>query len=159
MVAIVTIVSVLLRTSGSDEPSQPDTVVAVDSTPPVESAPPKPEPLAPAPRPESLLELAPEPKPEPPTPNREQKLPLALSARHDHAIGRCSGTLTLTSEGFGYRSDEHEWFWSFEEVASTARRGPRSLRIETNDDKSYNFELRDALSNDDWKRYERVRSR
>ena len=89
----------------------------------------------------------------------ERKLPLAFSVRHDHALGGCTGVLTLTSRGYSYRYDEHEWFWSFGEVADTDRRGGRCLRIETNDGKSYNFELREALSNDDWTRYQRVRSR
>ncbi len=279
-IALVTlsIVSVLWLTSGSDEASQSDAVVAADSAPPVETAPTKPEPRAPAPKPEpepepseaelfyranlafesgdfgrskaeltKLLELKPDlaaarelmtrverelapkseppkpkpsprrvvrkpppkpkpkPEPAPPTPNElfadaraalnrgelenapvkldkletlnrsypgarqlqnelsdrfwERKLPLAFSVRHDHALGGCSGVLTLTSRGYGYRSDEHEWFWSFGEVADTERRGGRRLRIETNDGKSYNFELREALSNDDWARYQRLRSR
>ncbi len=278
-IALVTlsIVSVLWLTSGSDEASQSDAVVAADSAPTVETAPTKPGPPAPKPEPvpepepseaelfyranlafesgdfgqskaelTKLLELKPdlaaarelmtrverelapkpeppprrvvrkppapkpEPKPEPvqpapPTPNVlfadaraalnrgelenaqvkldelktlnrsypgarelqnelsdrfwERKLPLAFSARHDHALGGCNGVLTLTSRGYGYRSDEHDWFWSFGEVAYTDRRSARRLRIETDDGKSYNFELHDALSNDDWASYQRVRAR
>ena len=280
-VALVSIVSILWLTSGSDEASQPDTVVAADSTPPAETAPPpKPLPPSPSPKPEldplpeqseaelfyranlafesgdfeqskkeltKLLELKPdltaarelmtrverelapepeppkpkprprrvrkpapkpEPKPEPkpapapPTPNElfaaardrgelenarvkldqlgtlnrsypgarqfqnelsdrfwERKLPLAFSARHDHALGGCDGILTLTSRGYGYRSDDHQWFWSFWEVAETARRSARRLRVETNGGKSYNFELCDGLSSDDWARYLRLRLR
>ncbi len=217
-IALVSIVSILWLTSGSDEASQPDAVVAADSTSPVETASPKPVPPAPSPKPElvpepepseaelfyranlafesgdfeqsqreltKLLELKPdlaaarelmtrverelapkpeppkpkprrvvrkpppqpEPKPEPapPTPNElfaaaraalnrggleeaqvkldeletlspsypgtqqlrselsdrfwERKLPLAFSAKHDHALGGCNGVLTLTSRG------------------------------------------------------------
>lgn len=283
-IALVAIVSIVWLTSGSDEASQPDATVAADSTPPIETAPPRPDPPAPRPEPvppaepepseaelfyranlafesgdfvQSKLELLmllqrepdlaaaqelmkrvelelapkpeppkpkprprrvvrkpdpkpepkpePEPEPAPPTPNElfagahaalqsgeledaqakitalktlnpsypgasqleseladrfwERQLPLVFSAEHDHALGGCSGVLTLTSRGYGYRSDKHEWFWSFGEVASTDRRGTRNLRIETNGGKSYNFELRDALSSDDWTRYQRVRSR
>jgi len=89
----------------------------------------------------------------------ERKLPLAFSAKHDHALGSCSGVLTLTSRGYGYRSNDHEWFWSFGEIGVTDRRGPRNLRIETTGGKSYKFELRDPLSNGDWSRYQRLKSR
>ena len=279
-IALVGIVSILLLTSGSDEASQPDAVVAADSTPSVETAPPRPE--RPAPKPERVplpepepseaelfyrahvafesgdfeqskqellmllelkpnlaaahelmsrieRELAPEPEPPkpkprprrvvrkpdpepeptpepaPPTPSElfagahaalnrdeledaqaklddlktmnprypgaqqleselsdrfwERKLPLVFSARHDHALGGCNGVLTLTSRGYGYRSDDHEWSWSFGEIGETDRRGARSLHLETTRGKSYKFELRDALSNDDWSRYQQLRSR
>ena len=281
-IALVGIVSILLLTSGGDEASQPDAVVAAGSTPSVETAPPRPEAPkpkpVPLPKPEPseaelfyranvafesgdfeqskqellmLLELKPnlaaarelmsrverelapqpeppkpkprprraarkpapkpeptpepDPEPAPPTPSElfagaqaalnrgeledaqaklndlktmnprypgaqqleselsdrfwERKLPLVFSARHDHALGGCNGVLTLTSRGYGYRSDDHEWFWSFGEIGKTDRRGARSLRLETTRGKSYKFELRDALSNDDWSRYQGLRSR
>ena len=56
-IALVSIVSVLWLTSGSDDASQPAAVVAAHSTPSGEIAPPKPLLPAPSPKPE----LAPEP--------------------------------------------------------------------------------------------------
>jgi Domain of unknown function (DUF4388) len=84
----------------------------------------------------------------------ERKLPLALNVRHDHALGGCNGVLTLTSTGYTYRSKDHEWIWSFTEVAETERRAPNRLRIETLGHSSFNFELRESLSDDDWARHQ-----
>lgn len=89
----------------------------------------------------------------------ERKLPLAFSARHDHALGGCDGVLTLTAQGYGYRSDEHEWSWRFQDVAETQRRDAERLRLETREGKSYNFELREPLTDDDWSRYQRLTTR
>lgn len=89
----------------------------------------------------------------------ERTLPLAFTARHDHALGGCDGVLTLTARGFGYRSNEHDWFWSFSDVAETERKDSRQLRIETRAGQSYNFDLRDPLVSGDWDRYQRLRSR
>jgi hypothetical protein len=89
----------------------------------------------------------------------ERKLPLAFGVRHDHALGSCTGVLQLTSRGFSYRSKEHEWVWSFEDVAETERRSPRRLRIETTKGTSYNFELNEPPSDEDWARHQSLRSR
>lgn len=89
----------------------------------------------------------------------QKTLPLAYSARHDHALGGCDGVLTLTARGLGYRSQAHDWFWSFSEVAVTERRDSRRLRIENTNGQSYNFELRDPLVSGDWDRYQKLRSR
>lgn len=89
----------------------------------------------------------------------ERTLPLAFSSRHDHALGSCDGVLTLTSQGYGYRSEDHEWFWSFAQVALAERKDSRQLRIETTKGQSYNFELSDALVTSDWTRFQRLKSR
>jgi hypothetical protein len=89
----------------------------------------------------------------------ERKLPVVLTARHDHALGGCEGVLTLTKTGYGYRSKEHEWVWSFREVAETERRDANRLRIETRARSSFNFDLRDPLSDDDWARHQALGSR
>lgn len=89
----------------------------------------------------------------------EKKLPIALNVRHDHALGGCDGVLSLTSNGFSYRSKEHEWVWSFAEVVETERRDPKRLRIETKARASFNFELRTALSDLDWSRHQAIAQR
>lgn len=89
----------------------------------------------------------------------ERTLPLAFNVRHDHALGSCTGVLHLTRGGFSYRSKEHEWAWSFAEVTETERRAPSRLRIETTRHTSYNFELRERPSDEDWARHEELRHR
>ncbi len=89
----------------------------------------------------------------------EKTLPLAFNSRHDHALGGCDGVLSLTSLGYGYRSDKHEWFWSFGDVAETERKDSRRLRIETTKGRSYNFELSDPLVSNDWTRFQQLKSR
>jgi hypothetical protein len=89
----------------------------------------------------------------------ERTLPLAFNVRHDHALGSCAGILHLTASGFSYRSKEHEWVWSFAEVTETERRDPSRLRIETTKHTSYNFELKERPSDQDWARHQALRSR
>jgi hypothetical protein len=89
----------------------------------------------------------------------ELTLPLVFNVRHDHALGNCTGVLQLTSSGFGYRSKEHEWEWSFAEVTETERRDPSRLRIETTRHTSYNFELEERPSDEDWARHQALRHR
>jgi hypothetical protein len=89
----------------------------------------------------------------------ERTLPLAFNVRHDHALGSCTGRLQLTSSGFSYRSKEHEWVWSFVEVTETERRDPSRLRIETTRQTSYNFELKERPSDEDWARHQALRRR
>lgn len=88
-----------------------------------------------------------------------RKLPLTLAVRHDHALGGCNGVLTLTTTGFAYRSKEHEWVWSFGEVAETERRDPKRLRIETRAHESFNFQLKENLSDEDWTRHRALAGR
>jgi hypothetical protein len=89
----------------------------------------------------------------------EKTLPLRVRVRHDHALGSCTGVLGLTSTGYAYDSPEHNWRWSFVEVARTERREPRRLRIETTKDTSYNFELLAAVSEEDWARHQALARR
>ncbi len=86
-------------------------------------------------------------------------LPLAFDVRHDHALGSCNGVLQLTESGFSYRSQEHEWMWSFAEVAETERRDASRLRIETTKRTSYNFQLKKGPSEEDWARHQALRRR
>jgi len=89
----------------------------------------------------------------------ERTLPLAFNVRHDHALGSCTGVLHLTSSGFSYHSKEHQWVWSFAEVTETERRDPSRLRIETTRQTSYNFELKERPSDEDWTRHQALRRR
>jgi hypothetical protein len=89
----------------------------------------------------------------------EKTLPLLVGVRHDHALGSCSGTLELTSKGYAFRSKEHQWAWSFAEVAKLERREGRRLRIETVKQTSYNFELREAVSEESWSRHRSLAAR
>ncbi len=89
----------------------------------------------------------------------ERKLPLVITVRHDHALGGCDGVMTLTKTGFGYRSDRHEWVWSFAEITATDRRDANRLRIETRAHASFNFELREQLSKEDWTRHQALGNR
>ncbi len=84
----------------------------------------------------------------------ELTLPLVFNARHDHTLGNCTGVLQLTSGGFGYRSKEHEWVWSFAEVTEAERRDQSRLRIETKGHTSYNFELKERPNDEDWARHQ-----
>lgn len=61
--------------------------------------------------------------------------------------------MTLTARGTGYRSSEHQWFWSFSELVKAFRKDERHLSIETRAEKSFNFELGEPLSGIDWTRF------
>jgi hypothetical protein len=49
--------------------------------------------------------------------------------------------------------------WSFAEVTETERRDPHRLRIETTRHTSYNFELNERPTDEDWARHEALRRR
>jgi hypothetical protein len=83
----------------------------------------------------------------------EQTLPRTYKARHNHRIGGCDGTVSLTAQGLSYRSSEHEWMWSFAELARADRKNERELSVETRGKKSFNFQLRDPLASSDWSRF------
>jgi hypothetical protein len=83
----------------------------------------------------------------------QQTLPLTYTARHNHRIGGCDGTVSLAAQGLGYRSSEHEWFWSFAELARADRKSERELSVETRGKKSFNFQLREPLAASDWSRF------
>jgi serine/threonine protein kinase len=98
-----------------------------------------------------------------------RKLPLVFRARHDHRIGGCTGQLRLEASGIVYRSEDHGvWRWSFDEIRSMEREDPRHLRIETDEKdllalgrpKGYEFSLlSSSLTDEDWKRYEKLAKR
>jgi hypothetical protein len=83
----------------------------------------------------------------------EKTLPRTYRARHDHRIGGCDGTVSLTAQGFGYRSSEHEWFWSFREIIRADRKSEREVGVETSGKKTFNFQLREPLGASDWTRF------
>jgi serine/threonine protein kinase len=90
----------------------------------------------------------------------KQRLPLSILASHDHRIGSCTGTLTLTTSGIRFESDEHKWDWSFFEMRILDRRDPSELFIETHEKdvlilgkpKRFRFKLAIPLKEDDWGR-------
>lgn len=93
-------------------------------------------------------------------------LPLTFTARHDHRLGSCTGSLTLHDWGVEYISRKHgEWRWQFNQMFDMSRDNKWDLRLETNEDdmlgllasKRYNFTLMsEPLEEDRWKRYRRL---
>ncbi|HSF19664.1 MAG TPA: serine/threonine-protein kinase [Vicinamibacteria bacterium] len=93
-------------------------------------------------------------------------LPLELAAKHDHALGSCTGKLTLHESSIEYWSSKHGLLqWRFEYLQSISRRGPRGITVQTYEgdvlglvsDKNYNFSvLGDPPDDTLWKRYERL---
>ncbi len=93
-------------------------------------------------------------------------LPLAFTARHDHRLGNCTGSLTLHDWGVEYLSRKHgEWRWEFNQIVDMGRESKWSLSLETNEDdmlgllasKRYNFTLMtEPLEEESWKRYRRL---
>jgi serine/threonine protein kinase len=75
---------------------------------------------------------APEPIADPqasetPTPFR----PLAFVARHEHAIGHCTGDLMLEETGIVFRSPRHgEWRWDAGEIAALSRPSETELELQ-----------------------------
>jgi len=94
----------------------------------------------------------------------KKSLPMSFQANHNHRIGGCAGTLTLASWGVRYSSTDHEWQWKFDEIRLLERDGRSILNLETRESdvlslgkaKNYRFELRDAMQDEDWSRYERL---
>jgi hypothetical protein len=89
----------------------------------------------------------------------EKTLPLGYAARHSHRLGGCDGVVSLAARGIGFQSKEHEWFWSFSELAKADRKDEKRLSLETRAKKSFNFELEKPLPEADWKRFLALRSR
>jgi hypothetical protein len=93
-------------------------------------------------------------------------LPLTFTARHDHRLGSCTGSLTLHDWGVEYISKKHgEWRWQFDQMFDMWRDNKWSLSLETNEDdmlglltsKRYNFTLMsEPLEEEWWKRYRRL---
>lgn len=95
----------------------------------------------------------------------KKNLPLSYSAKHNHRLGSCEGTLSLTTVGIRYSSKDHEWSWDFDSIRLMDRDGGRVLNVETYEanvlglgkPKNYRFELlRNSLRDEDWTRYERL---
>jgi hypothetical protein len=93
-------------------------------------------------------------------------LPLEFSARHDHLIGSCTGTLTLQEWGVEYLSREHGLLqWRFHQIHRMETTGVARLSLETYEgdmlglrsNKNYNFTLLNTpLEEDQAKRYDRL---
>jgi hypothetical protein len=83
----------------------------------------------------------------------ERTLPHKYGARHAHRLGGCVGVVMLTPTGISYRSNEHQWEWTFPELARAIRKDERHLSLETKDGKSFNFELGETLSALEWTRF------
>jgi serine/threonine-protein kinase len=55
---------------------------------------------------------------------------LAFVARHEHAVGHCTGDLSLGEEGIAFESSRHrDWRWRPEDVQSLSRRSDEELEL------------------------------
>jgi serine/threonine protein kinase len=89
--------------------------------------------------------------------------PLAFVARHDHAIGHCTGDLSLAETGISFRSSRHgEWRWRPEEVQEFSRPSETELELRARsrergkqaETETFRFSfLRPALARGDFQRY------
>jgi serine/threonine protein kinase len=75
---------------------------------------------------------APEPIPDPQASETSTPFrPLAFVARHEHAIGHCTGDLTLAETGIVFDSPRHgEWRWDASEIAALSRSSESELELE-----------------------------
>jgi serine/threonine protein kinase len=101
-------------------------------------------------------------RPSTPTPFR----PLAFVARHEHAIGHCTGDLSLAETGIVFRSPRHgEWRWRASEIAALSRPGGTELELgarsrergDLAERETFRFTfLRPEIARDDFERFRKA---
>ena len=95
----------------------------------------------------------------------EEQLPIEFSARHNHRLGHCKGSLSLHGTGLEFASRKHSWSWSFENIQELESSGKWAVTVTTSEDelmglldsKRYVFQLQSApLDRGTWDRYQRI---
>lgn len=94
----------------------------------------------------------------------ERRLPIGISARHNHRLGSCEGEVSLATLGVRFHSADHDWAFAREDIRVLERPDESTLIVETYEkdllslgkNKRYKFDLETPLPEDDWVRYQRL---
>ena len=94
----------------------------------------------------------------------EARLPIVMTARHNHRLGSCEGELSLATIGVRFHSEDHDWAFAKEDIRVLEHPDESTLIVETYEkdllglgkNKRYKFDLEAPLSEDDWVRYQRL---
>ena len=94
----------------------------------------------------------------------QETLPLSFGARHQHRLGDCAGTLSLSASAIRFQSEAHEWNWNLDDIPVMQRTDGKTLILETYEreilgmskSKRYRFLLVQPLELETWSQYQRL---
>ena len=97
-----------------------------------------------------------------------RRLPIDVSAKHDHRMGSCQGRLTLAEGRIEFVSEAHgAWRWAFDQIVYIERKDARHIMLKTEErdtlklggSKSYKFELGAPIGRETWNAFRTIANR